>query len=417
MSFNESTVEAAALEWFGELHYAVIHGPDIVPKEPAAERESFGDTILLGRLRQAVTRINIQVPEPAREDAIRKVLRLPSPSLIQTNRAFHHLLREGVDVEYQRPDGTTKHDKVWLVDFDHPHANDWVAVNQFTVIEGAHNRRADIVVFVNGLPLGVIELKNAADEDATLWTAHTQLQTYKSEIPSLLHTNAVLVASDGVEARIGSLTANQEWFKVWRSIDGEREATKSELELEVLVRGVFEQRRFLALLRHFIAFEEDAESGAVHKIIAGYHQFHAVRAAVEETVRASGMSAPSDAAEEPVLGTHWAGRMAGGKPGDRRAGVVWHTQGSGKSFTMLFFAAAVARHAAMRNPTLVVLTDRNDLDDQLFGHHLALVAREKGGRHPKACHIARAGLANVPVAGDLHRVGLVEHGVKDRLFG
>ncbi|MBL8414907.1 MAG: type I restriction endonuclease subunit R [Propionivibrio sp.] len=216
-----------------------------------------------------------------------------------------------------------------------------------------------------GLPLGLIELKNAADEDATIWSAYAQLQTYKAEIASLLHYNAALVVSDGVQARIGSLTASQEWFKVWRTIDGEGDAAKTALELEVLVRGVFERQRFLDLLQHFIVFEEDPDSGALHKIIAGYHQFHAVNAAVEETVRASGM--PERHLLRGGVGTYWAGRMHGGKPGDRRAGVVWHTQGSGKSFSMLFYAARVVRHPAMQNPTLVVLTDRNDLDDQLFG--------------------------------------------------
>jgi type I restriction enzyme R subunit len=289
-----------------------------------------------------------------------------TPSLVQTNRAFHRLLRDGVDVEYARPDGSTKHDKAWLVDFSDVRANDWLAVNQFTVIEGQHNRRPDIAIFVNGLPLGLIELKNAADEDATIWSAYAQLQTYKAEVPSLLAYNAALVVSDGLQARMGSLTANQEWFKVWRTIDGEGDAPKTALELEVLVRGVFERQRFLDLLQHFIVFEENPDTGAIHKIIAGYHQFHAVNAAIEETVRASGMSAGNVLREEPP-GRHWAGKMHGGKPGDRRAGVVWHTQGSGKSFTMLFFAARVIREAAMQNPTLVVLTDRNDLDDQLFG--------------------------------------------------
>ena len=365
MSLNESIVEDAALEWFGELGYAVGHGPQLAPGEPAAERDSFGEVVLVGRLREAIRRLNPAIPEEAREEALRKVLRVGTPSLTQTNRAFHRMLRDGVPVEYPRPDGSIAGDHVRLVDFDDVRANDWLAVNQFTVIEGQHNRRPDIVVFVNGLPLGLIELKNAADEDATIWSAYAQLQTYKAEIVSLLHYNAALVVSDGLQARMGSVTANQEWFKVWRTIDGEGDAPKSALELEVLVRGVFERQRFLDLLHHFIVFEEDPDSGALHKIIAGYHQFHAVNAAVEETVRASGM------AEEGVVregtGTYWAGRQRGGKPGDRRAGVVWHTQGSGKSFSMLFFAARVVRHPAMQNPTLVVLTDRNDLDDQLFG--------------------------------------------------
>ncbi len=360
MNLNESIVEDAALQWFCELGYTLAHGPDLAPGEPAAERDGFGDVVLAGRLRNAIRRLNPAIPEDAREDALRKVLRVAMPSLVQTNRAFHQLLRDGVPVEYPRPDGSIAGDHVRLVDFDEVSANDWLVVNQFTVIEGQHHRRPDIVVFLNGLPLAVIELKNAADEEATIWGAYAQLQTYKAQIPSLLQYGAVLVVSDGLQARVGSLTANQEWFKVWRTIEGERDAPKTMLELEVLVRGVFEPQRFLDLLQHFIVFEEDPDSGALHKIVSGYHQFHAVNAAVEETVRASG-------GIRDDRGAYWSGRMQGGASGDRRAGVVWHTQGSGKSFSMLFYAARVVRHSAMRNPTLVVLTDRNDLDDQLFG--------------------------------------------------
>ena len=366
MSLNESIVEAAALEWFGELGYAIGHGPHLAPGEPAAERDGFGEVVLVGRLREAIARLNPGIPADAQEEAFRKVLRVGTPSLTQTNRAFHKMLRDGVDVEYPRPDGSIKGDKVRLVDFSDVEANDWLAVNQFTVIEAGHNRRPDIVVFINGLPLSIIELKNAADEEATIWNAYEQLKTYTAEIPSLLHYNELLVVSDGSQARIGSLTANQEWFKVWRTIDGEKDAPKATHELEVLVRGVFEKRRLLDLVQHFIVFEEDTESDRLHKIIAGYHQFHAVNAAVEETVRASGMTLPAEALQE-APGAYWAGRMHGGQPGDRRAGVVWHTQGSGKSFSMLFYAARVVRYPAMQNPTLVVLTDRNDLDDQLFG--------------------------------------------------
>jgi len=369
MSLNESIVEEAALEWFGQLGYAVGHGPHIAPGEPAAERDAFGEVVLVERLRAALRRLNGAIPEEAREEALRKVLRVGTPSLTQTNRAFHRMLRDGVPVEYPRPDGSIAGDHVRLVDFDDVRANDWLAVNQFTVIEGQHNRRPDIVVFVNGLPLGLIELKNAADEDATIWSAYAQLQTYKAEIPSLLHYNAALVVSDGLQARMGSVTANQEWFKVWRTIDGQRDAAPGSLELETLIRGVFERQRFLDLLHHFIVFEEDSDSGALHKIIAGYHQFHAVNAAVEETVRASGMS--ESGAVHDAAGAYRPARVQvyqhGGKPGDRRAGVVWHTQGSGKSLSMLFFAGRLIRHSPMQNPTLVVLTDRNDLDDQLFG--------------------------------------------------
>jgi type I restriction enzyme, R subunit len=366
MTLNESIVEDAALAWFRELGYAIGHGPHIAPGEPASERASFGDVVLVSRLRDAIARLNQAIPADARDEALRKVLRVGTPSLTQTNRVFHRMLRDGVPVEYARSDGSIAGDHAKLIDFNDVSANDWLAVNQFTVIESQHNRRPDIVVFVNGLPVGLIELKNAADEDTTIWSAYAQLQTYKAEIASLLNYNAVLVVSDGLQARVGSITANQEWFKVWRTIDGDADAPKTALELEVLVRGVFDPQRFLDLLQHFIVFEEDPDSGALHKIIAGYHQFHAVNAAVEETIRASGMSVRGNVVRER-LGTYWARRMHDGKLGDRRAGVVWHTQGSGKSFSMLFYAARVVRHPSMQNPTLVVLTDRNDLDDQLFG--------------------------------------------------
>ena len=257
---------------------------------------------------------------------------------------------------------------VRLLDFDDPAANDWLAVNQFTVIEGQHNRRPDIVVFVNGLPLAVIELKNAADEDATIWSAYAQLQTYKAEIPSLLHYNAALVVSDGLQARMGSVTANQEWFKVWRTIDGEGDAPKTALELEVLVRGVFEPQRFLDLLQHFIVFEEDPDSGALHKIIAGYHQFHAVNAAVEETVRASGMGRTHGGPPPRTL------RQAIGRAGCTAASRATAARASSGTRRAAARAsrwrstpASSSSRPAMANPTLVVLTDRNDLDDQLFG--------------------------------------------------
>jgi type I restriction enzyme R subunit len=350
---SECTVELAALEWFSDLGYETESGPKVAPGEGGAVRAAYSEVLLAGRLRDAIAHLNPAIPVEALEEALRKLLRLGSPSLLQTNRAFHRLLREGVPVEYPRPDGSIAGDHVRLVDFNNVAANDWLVVNQFSVNDGQHNRRPDIVVFLNGLPLGLIELKNAAAEDATIWSAYAQLQTYKAEIPSLLSTNAVLVVSDGLQARIGSLTSNQEWFKVWRTIDGEADAPATELELETLIRGVFAPERFLDLLQHFMVFEEDPDSGALHKIIAGYHQFYAVNAAVQETVRASGLG--------PAV------RSLGGQPGDRRAGVVWHTQGSGKSFSMLFYAARIVRHPAMQNPTLVVLTDRNDLDDQLFG--------------------------------------------------
>ncbi|HRK04441.1 MAG TPA: type I restriction endonuclease subunit R [Chlorobiota bacterium] len=365
MSLTESIVEDAALKWFGELGYAVKHGPDIAPGEPAAERDEFSEVLLRVRLHDALRRLNPGLAAEALEDATTKVLRVTQPALARTNRAFHTMLREGVPVEYKRADGTIAGDHALLVDYDNPANNDWLVVNQFTVIEHHKNRRPDVVVFVNGIPLAVIELKNAADEKATIDKAYLQLQTYKAEIPSLLQYNEVLVVSDGTLARIGSLTAGKEWFKVWRTIDGRGVEPPTSLELETLIKGVFEKRRFLDLIRYGIVFEEDADSDKVHKIVAGYHQFHAVEQAVHETVRASSVTQSGVARD--VLGTYHTSAMKDGKPGDHRIGVVWHTQGSGKSFSMLFYAARIARHPAMQNPTIVVLTDRNDLDDQLFG--------------------------------------------------
>ena len=357
MTLHESDIEEAALEWFGQLGYATGHGPDFAPGEPAAERATFADVVLVDRLRDGLQRLNPAIPDDAREEALRKVLRVAMPSLTQTNRAFHRLLRNGVPVEYPRKDGSIAGDHARLVDFGEPNNNDWLALNQFTVVEGQRHRRADVVVFVNGLPLALIELKRPEEGQKWFDAAFKQLGTYKAEITSLFHYNAVLVVSDGMSARIGSITANQEWFKVWRTIDGDQDAPQTAVELYVLLHGVFEQRRFLDLLQHFIVFDEDLDKGTVHKILAGYHQFHAVNAAVDETVRASGMAKGRKSKRD----------MPGGKLGDRRAGVVWHTQGSGKSFSMLFFAARIVRHPDMENPTLVVLTDRNDLDDQLFG--------------------------------------------------
>ncbi len=364
-ALNEAVVEDATLSWFEELGYSIGHGPHIAPGEPQAERESLSDVVLAGRLREALARLNPDIPAEVREEGLRKVQRLAAPPLVRSNRAFHAMLRDGVPVEYRRADGSIAGDHVRLVDFHRVEANDWYVVNQFTVIESGNNRRPDVVVFLNGLPVAVIELKNLADEEATIWSAFQQLQTYKQQIGSLLAFNEVLVVSDGAQARIGSLTANMEWFKVWRTVNGEDEASHTALELETLIRGVFERSRFLDLLQHFIVFEEDTESDRLHKIVAGYHQFHAVNIAVEETVRACGLGRDGRVAETP--GRYWVGRMPSGEEGDRRVGVVWHTQGSGKSFSMLFYAARIISHPAMKNPTIVVLTDRNDLDDQLFG--------------------------------------------------
>ena len=281
------------------------------------------------------------------------------------NRTFHRLLVDGVTVEYPLADGAMRGVQARVVDFENPNANDWLAVNQFSVSENKNTRRADIVLFVNGLPLAVIELKNPADEEATIWTAWQQLQTYKAELPGLFSMNAALMVSDGSQARIGPLTAGREWFKPWRTVGGETLADASMTELQVMLEGVFARRRFLDLVRDFIVFEDDG-SGALVKKMAGYHQFHAVRVAVKETLRAAALQREGRRVGENG-GRYEARPQPGGEPGDRRIGVVWHTQGSGKSLTMAFYTGAIIREAAMQNPTVVALTDRNDLDDQLFG--------------------------------------------------
>ena len=364
--FTESVVEDAALAWLEALGYAVLHGPDIAAGEPVAERSdsNYRDVVLERRLRQALARLNPDLPPEALEDAFRKLTRADAPSLLERNRAVHRMLVDGATVEYRQKDGSIAGAQARLLDFDTPGNNDWLAVNQFTVAEGQHNRRPDVVLFVNGLPLAVIELKNPADENATVWSAYQQLQTYQAQIPSLFSYSAALVISDGVQARIGALGAGKERFKPWRTISGREDAAAKLAELQVVLEGVFEQRRFLDLVRHFIVFE-DAGGGKLTKKMAGYHQFHAVNVAVEETLRAARTAAAERVTETP--GRYGAGGKPGGDPGDRRVGVVWHTQGSGKSLTMAFYAGRVILHPAMENPTLVVLTDRNDLDDQLFG--------------------------------------------------
>jgi len=339
---NESHIEEAALAWLRDLHYSVIFGPEIAPGEARAERANYHEYILQQRLNHAIRKLNPSIPSEALDDAFRKVTIPSSPSLAINNRNFHKMLVEGVDVEYQRPDGTIAGDRVRLADFENPENNDWLAVNQFTVVEGQHNRRPDIVLFLNGLPIIVIELKNPADENATLRSAFSQFSTYKHQIPSFFAYNEMLIISDGLGARVGTISANYEWFMRWRTVTGDDLASPALPELGVLIKGICNKRRLLDLVSHFIVYEEDA-NGNVIKKMAGYHQFHAVRKAIETTIAASGPK------------------------GNRKCGVVWHTQGSGKSLTMVFYAGQVIRNPAMENPTILVITDRNDLDDQLFG--------------------------------------------------
>ena len=334
---TESEVEQAALEIFGEMDYSVLNGPDLAPDGTTPERESYLDVVLVERLRSAVYSLNPSLPTETKEQAIKKVLRTESPELLDKNELFHKYLIEGVEVEY-RKNGGTRGDKVHLVDFEHPDENEFLAINQFTVIENNQNKRPDIILFVNGLPLVVIELKNPVDENATIKTAFDQIQTYKAFIPTLFRYNALTVVSDGLEARAGSITSDWSRFMMWRTVDGKELAPDLTPQMDVLLRGILNPSTLLELIRYFTVFEK--EKGKANKKIAAYHQYYAVKKAVENTVLSSSVT------------------------GDKRAGVIWHTQGSGKSLSMVFYAGLVVQR--LNNPTVVMLTDRNDLDDQLF---------------------------------------------------
>jgi len=337
---TEDQLEQETLNWLADAGYVQRYGLDIAPDGPTPERSNYNQVLLVGRLREAINRLNPLVPQAAREDALKQVLNLDTPVLLAANRAFHQLLVNGVPVEYQK-DGETRGDFVRVIDFADVTANEWLAVNQFSVKGTKYTRRPDIILFVNGLPLVLLELKNPADEKADIWKAYDQIQTYKEQIPDVFEFNELLVISDGTEARMGSLSANVERFMAWRTIDGLTLDPLGQFnELETLIRGVLAPAYLLDFLRFFVLFEDD---GTLVKKIAGYHQFHAVRSAIEHVIAAS-------------------------RPGgNQKGGVVWHTQGSGKSITMTCFAARVMREAAMENPTIVVITDRNDLDGQLFG--------------------------------------------------
>lgn len=337
---TEDQLEQETLGWLGEEGYTHLYGPDIAHDGDNPERESYRDVILTMRLRTAIARLNPLLPLAAREDALKQVVDLGLPIQLSANRLFHRLLVSGVPVQYQK-DGETRGDFVRLIDWTDVRANEWLAINQFSIQGPKHTRRPDIILFINGLPLVLLELKNPADVHADLVKAFDQIQTYKEQIPDVFHYNEILVISDGSEARMGSLSADIERFARWRTIDGVNVDPLGEFnELETLVRGVLQPAMLLDYLRYFVLFEDD---GRLVKKIAGYHQFHAVRAAIQQVVSASRPG-----------GTH-------------KGGVVWHTQGSGKSITMTCFAARVMQEAAMENPTIVVITDRNDLDGQLFG--------------------------------------------------
>lgn len=341
---TEGIVEEACLDYFRAIGYRALYGPDLGLGGVAQERTGWDQVVLMGRLKAAVGRINPGLGPDAVSSVVATVLRAESPNPIAENLRVHRLLTQGVTVEYREASGGVRHALAWLVDFDDESNNDWLVVNQFTVVEAGRNRRPDVLVFLNGLPIGLIELKNPGDENATLKGAWNQLQTYRGDIPTVFTTNGVCVASDGISAVMGSFSAGFEHYAPWKTIDG-REVVSDLPQLEVLVRGAFEPRRFLDVLRNFVVFSN--EPAGLIKRVAKYHQFWAVNAAVESTIKASGPN------------------------GDRRGGVVWHTQGSGKSFEMLCYAAKIMRAPEMGNPTLVLITDRNDLDDQLFGEVFA----------------------------------------------
>ncbi|MDY6813662.1 MAG: type I restriction endonuclease subunit R [Pseudomonadota bacterium] len=357
---SEAQLETALLEQLGGLGFACASDELIGPDGKQPERDAYDEVVLKARLTTAVARLNPALPPEAQADAIRRLTQSELPNLLEENRRVHKLLIDGADVEYYAEDGVLTAGKVRLIDFDSPANNDWLAVQQFTVVAGQARRRPDVVLFVNGLPLAVIELKAPGGENATLAGAFNQLQTYKQQIPALFRSNAVLVTSDGLAARVGSLSADFERFMPWRTTDGRRIEPKGQPEMATLIEGVFEQRRFLDLLRHFTVFAERGD-GLV-KIIAGYHQFHAVRKAVISTLRASQRAAA--VAEDPAV--YGLPSVEDQPSGDRKAGVIWHTQGSGKSLLMAFYAGLLVADPRMANPTLVILTDRNDLDDQLF---------------------------------------------------
>jgi type I restriction enzyme R subunit len=343
-SFYESHLEEATLEWFEELSYEVVFAPDIAPDGEYPEREDYGDVVLAERLREALARINPKLPGDAIEDAFRQIMIPQSPSLIMNNKAFQKMIADGIDVQVKQPDGGYRTEKAYAFDFEKLLNNEFVVANQFTIVEHGVERRPDVVVFVNGIPLVVIELKSASDENVDIIDAYNQLQTYKMSIPSLFTYNSFMVTSDGINARAGTLTSDEDRFMAWRTIEGDDVAPSSIPQLEVLIKGMFQRDRFLDIIKHFVLFQSDGQE--IIKILAGYHQFHAVNKAVESTERATM------------------------EHGDRRIGVIWHTQGSGKSLSMVFYAAKLVISEEFENPTIVVITDRNDLDDQLFSTFL-----------------------------------------------
>ena len=350
-NFTEDLLEEAAIEILQEMEYSYAFGPDIGHDGDCPERKNYRDVILEQRVRDALFNINRHLPEEAIDEAYRKLITFNSPILEENNKEFHKLLVEGIDVSF-RKDGNIKTEKAFIIDFKTPKKNDFLVVNQFTIIEN-EERRPDLIIFINGIPLVVIELKSATDENVGIESAYNQIQTYKHDIPSLFNYNAFCILSDGINAKVGTITSDEERFMNWRSIDGVDVASLDVPQYEVMLRGMLQRDRILDIVENFLLFQESTKAEydtdgnkigdkkTIIKILAGYHQYFAVKKAVEKT------------------------KIATSEQGDKKIGVIWHTQGSGKSFSMVFYAAQLVKE--LNNPTLVILTDRNDLDDQLFG--------------------------------------------------
>lgn len=371
---TENIIEAFAIDLLDKLGYEYIYAPDIAPDSENPERNSYEEVLLVNRLQNAVKRINHSIPADAQTEAIKEIQRITSPELLTNNETFHRLLTEGIPVS-KRVEGDDRGDRVWLIDFKNPHNNEFVVANQFTIIENGNNKRPDVILFVNGIPLVVIELKNAADENTTINSAFKQVETYKTIIPSLFTYNGFVVISDGLEAKAGSISAGFSRYMAWKSADGKAEASHLVSQLETLIQGMLNKETLIDLIRHFIVFEkskkEDAVTGittiSTVKKLAAYHQYYAVNRAVESTLRATGFTVEHETPLSMVMESPESYGVPGVKNqpiGDRKGGVVWHTQGSGKSLSMVFYTGKIV--LALDNPTILVITDRNDLDDQLF---------------------------------------------------
>jgi len=371
---TENTIETFAIDLLNKLGYAYIYAPDIAPDGENPERENYGEVLLLNRLQDAVKKINPTIPATAQAEAIKEIQRIASPELLTNNETFHRLLTEGVPVN-KRVDGDDRGDRVWLIDFNNPYNNDFVVANQFTIIENNINKRPDIILFVNGIPWVVIELKNAADENTTIHSAFKQIETYKALIPSLFTYNGLVVVSDGLEAKAGSISSGFSRYMSWKTADGKAEASHLVSQLETLIQGMLNKATLIDLIRHFIVFEKSKKEDAVTGIttittvkkLAAYHQYYAVNRAVESTLRATGYTLEKETPLSMVKESPESYGVPGVKNqtiGDKKGGVVWHTQGSGKSLSMVFYTGKIV--LALDNPTILVITDRNDLDDQLF---------------------------------------------------